>query len=186
MLWNIINTIPHLTYVFSYHYGDTLMSVMSFNTFKNSCIIYRSLLFPYTIMHFYNSYFHTWNISLWISPEPYFFLGLLLFISGMFINYKVYDAIGFERVYYGCELNKNSYIRINKFPYNCLDHPMYYACILMSIGTFFSIGITDNYTIRYGVLDDTIFIIYLYLFSIKIEDMPSLTLKNKLLKLNNE
>lgn len=182
MLWHIISAIPHATYVFSYHFGDKMISLISFNTFVYGCITYRALLFPYTLVHFYNSYFHTLDPILWLSPEPFFFIGLLFFITGAFINYKVYDAIGIDRVYYGCELNKKTFIRINDFPYNCFDHPMYYACILMSIGTFFSIGITEDYIIRYGVLNDTIFIIYLYIFSISIEDRPSLTLKKKLLK----
>lgn len=177
MLWYCINCIPHITYMFLYHYGNIIIKYVSFNTIVNSCINYRVVLFPYTLFHLYSSYFHTINPVAWVSPNPFLLLGFMCFACGTFINYKVYDAIGIDRVYYGCELNNSTFIRINKFPYNYLNHPMYYACILMSIGTFLSVGITSDYTIRIGVLNDMLYISYLYIFSILIEDQPSLALK---------
>ena len=177
MLWYCISSIPHIYYMFLYHYGDKIINYVSFNTILYSCINYRVVQFPYTLFHLYSSYFHTINPIAWVSPNPFLLIGFTCLACGTFINYKVYDAIGIDRVYYSCELNNSTFIRINKFPYNYMNHPMYYACILISIGTFLSIGITSDYKIRIGVLNDMLYISYLYMFSILIEDEPSLALK---------
>jgi len=176
MWWYIYVTIPHLVYTVSYHYGDLVVSYIPFSVFMNACIYYRLLFYPLTTLYAYQTVFHTWNILTWFSPNPFFMIGICLILIGLCINSVIYKKMGIEGVYYGCEMiNKCTYI--TGFPYNCINHPMYTAAIILVIGTAFLMGIDVNYGIRLNVWIPLSYVVLLYMYSIMIENQPSLVYK---------
>jgi protein-S-isoprenylcysteine O-methyltransferase Ste14 len=84
--------------------------------------------------------------------------------------------MGVEGVYYGCEMIKKC-TYITEFPYNCINHPMYTAAILSVFGSGFLMGFDNNYAIRLNIWIPLGYLTMLYMYSIMIENQPSLVYK---------
>lgn len=176
MWWYIYVTVPHLVYTVSYHYGDFLVKIVPFSVFMNACILYRFLFYPLTALYGYQTVYYTWDITTWFSPNPFFIIGLCLMMSGLYLNSIIYKKMGVEGVYYGCEMIKKC-TYITGFPYNCINHPMYTAAILSVGGAAFLMGIDVNNTLRINVWIPLGYLVMLYMYSIMIENKPSLVYK---------
>lgn len=176
MWWYIYVSIPHLVYTVSYHYGDLIVKVIPFSVFMNACIYYRVLFYPLTTLYAYQTVFHTWNIITWFSPNPFLSIGLCLTLIGLYLNSIIYKKMGVEGVYYGCEMIKKC-TYITEFPYNYINHPMYTAAILSVFGCGFLMGFDNNYAIRLNIWIPLGYLTMLYMYSIIIENQPSLVYK---------
>ena len=169
--WFIIVSLPALLWTLAFHYGPVVNKMIKYDTIKLFFILLRPLTALSTIVLLYGIEYHTWDLTLWVSPPFFVFIGTALIAFGTWINYLVYQRIGTDGVYYACELTGKCK-RSSEFPYNYTYHPMYYASIVILVGVISAIGIKEDLSIRFNVVYAMSYIIAMYALSINIESYP--------------
>ncbi len=169
--WLTAVTIPHILYLYAYHYGPSLQAIIPHKEFVNLAIILRAVSIGATFILFQQTLFHTWSIYEWFSPYPLAFLGIVLMLIGITINKIVYAELGVSGVYYACEMIQECHF-IDSYIFKILDHPMYVGAIITILGGICLAGFDEDKRPRPRVIIPFMYMIALYMFTMFVESHP--------------
>jgi protein-S-isoprenylcysteine O-methyltransferase Ste14 len=167
-LWLLSSVTPHILYIFAYHYGLSLQQWIPHHEFVSLSVLLRATSIVSTIWLFQETEFSTWEFYDWLSPFPFWMIGILMIFYGLKINMTVYNKLGVNGVYYACEMIQECKY-VQGYPFNIFDHPMYMGAIMILMGCILLIGINEDYHPRINVWIPLVWMMGLYLFTMYVE-----------------